>query len=85
MTRYEIRFSKEAKKDVKRLSPKLRAKLKTILLEVITEDPFAGKKLLGDLAGNYSYRLTYKDRIVYSIDEAAGIVYVKRARTHYGE
>jgi Txe/YoeB family toxin of Txe-Axe toxin-antitoxin module len=40
---------------------------------------------LGDLSGSYSYRLTYKDRIVYSLDEERRIVYVERARTHYGE
>ncbi len=68
MSRYQLRFSKQAKKDIERLTPKLRIKLKTLLVEVIAENPYEGKKLLGDLAGNYSYRLTYKDRIVYSVD-----------------
>ena len=85
MSRYQLRFSRQAKKDINRLTPKLRAKFKTLLIEVIAENPYEGKKLLGDLAGNYSYRLTYKDRIVYSIDEELGIVYLKRARTHYGD
>lgn len=83
--RYEIRITKQAKKDIEKLTPKLRRKLRTILVEVISENPYEGKPLLGDLAGNYSYRLTYKDRIVYSIDENAHIVFIKRARTHYGE
>jgi Txe/YoeB family toxin of Txe-Axe toxin-antitoxin module len=83
--RWEVRFSKQAKKDVEQLSPKLRTKLRAILLEVIAEDPYAGKKLLGDLTGSYSYRLTLKDRIVYSLDARRRIVYVERARTHYGE
>jgi mRNA interferase RelE/StbE len=80
-----IPFTKQAKKDVERLPPKLKAKLRDILVEVLAENPYEGKKLLGDLAGSYSYRLTYKDRIVYSLDEERRIIYVERARTHYGE
>jgi len=83
--RWEIRFTKQAKKDVERLSPRLRAKLRDILLEALANNPYEGKKLLGDLARSYSYRLTYKDRIVYSLDEERRIVYIERARTHYGE
>ncbi len=82
---WEVRFTKQAKKDVERLSPKLKSKLRDILLEVLARDPYEGKKLLGDLAGSYPYRLTYRDRIVYSLDEERRIIYVERARTHYGE
>lgn len=85
MKKYQIFFTKQAFKDVKLLSPKLKNKLKSILLEVICKDPFCGKKLLGDLQGNYSYRLDLKNRIVYSIDKEKYIVYVKRAKTHYGD
>ena len=85
MSRYKIRFTRQAEKDIQKLTPRLRRKLNTILAEVIAENPYEGKKLLGDLQGNYSYRLTYKDRIVYSVDEEMMVVYVKRARTHYGE
>lgn len=83
--RYEIRFAKKAHKDINKLAPKLRQKLKTILIEVIAETPYEGKRLVGDLVGDFSYRLSFKDRIVYSIDDGAHIVYIKRARTHYGE
>lgn len=83
--RWEIRFTRQAKKDAERLSPRLRAKLRDVLVEVLSVDPNEGKRLLGDLSGSYSYRLTYKDRIVYSLDEERRIVYVERARTHYGE
>ena len=85
MNRYEIRFTRQAEKDIQKLTPRLRRKLKTILAEVIAENPYEGKKLLGDLQGNHSYRLTHKDRIVYTLDDEKGIVYVKRARTHYGK
>ena len=83
--RYEIRVTDRAEKDIKKLSPKLKKKLFEILTEVLAADPFQGKKLLGDLAGSYSLRLTYKDRIVYSVDTQKKIVFIERAATHYGE
>lgn len=82
---WDIRFAKQAKKDVDQLPPKLKEKLRSILVEVLARNPYEGKKLLGDLSGSYSYRLTYKDRIVYSLDEEHRIIYIERARTHYGE
>ena len=84
-TGYEIRITHQAEKDIRKLTPKLKDKLYDILTEVIAKDPFQGKKLIGDLAGSYSYRLSYQDRIVYSVDIAKKIVYLERARTHYGD
>jgi len=85
MKPYEIRITKQAKKDIDKLTPKLKLKLRDVLTEIIAENPVEGKKLLGDLEGSYSYRLSYKDRVVYSIDEKRRIVYLERARTHHGE
>ncbi len=82
---FKIEFTKTAVKDVPALSPKLTQKLKEILIKQISEEPYLGKKLLGDLTGFFSVRLSYKDRIVYSIDEKQKIIYIHRARTHYGE
>ena len=82
---FEIRITHRAEKDISNLTPKLRRKLYDILTEMIAKEPFQGKKLVGDLAGSYSWRLTYKDRIVYSIDVNARIIYIERAATHYGE
>jgi Txe/YoeB family toxin of toxin-antitoxin system len=82
---FAIRFTREAAKDVKKLSPRLKKKLREILLADLATAPFSGKRLLGDLSGFYSVRLTHKDRIVYSVDEATRTIYVHRARTHYGE
>ena len=85
MTPYAIRFTKEAAKDVAKLSPRLTAKLKIVLREQVAPDPLCGKRLVGDLAGFFSMRLSYKDRLVYSIDEVSGTVIVHPARTHYGK
>lgn len=83
--RYQIRFSKQAEKDIRKLTPKLKAKLKDILRNRIAVDPTSGKALVGDLKGYYSVRLSYQDRIVYSIENEQLIVYVIRAKTHYGD
>ena len=85
MKRYRICFTKEAAKDVKRLTPRLKKKLKTILLETVAVEPKSGKRLVGDLKGFYSHRLSLKDRIVYSIDDKTRTVFIHRTRTHYGE
>lgn len=82
---YEIMFTKEAVKDIKRMSTKLKNKLKEIILNKIAVEPYSGKKLIGDLSGFYSVRLSCNDRIVYSIDENNKIVFIHRTRTHYGE
>ncbi len=82
---YAIRFTKQAEKDIRRLSPKLQQKLKNILREQIAVAPYSGKALVGDLKGYYSVRLNYKDRIVYQIDNESVTVIVLRAKTHYGD
>ncbi|MBU1692418.1 MAG: type II toxin-antitoxin system RelE/ParE family toxin [Verrucomicrobia bacterium] len=82
---YEIRFTREAVRDFHRLTPKLQRKLRKILSQTISRDPYCGKRLVGDLAGFFSYRLTFKDRIVYSIEEKSRTIFVHRTRTHYGE
>ena len=81
---YEIRFTKEALKDVKKLSPRLKSKLKDILERMISLEPYSGKKLVGQLKGFYSMRLSFHDRIVYTIDEEEKKVYIHRSKTHYG-
>lgn len=84
MPKYQIRLTKEALKDLKKYPPRLKTKLKEILQNRIAFDPYSGKKLVGDLSGFYSGRLSYQDRIVYSIDDVETIVYIHRVKTHYG-
>ena len=85
MTPYAIRFPKEAAKDVDKLPPRLKEKLKVILRQQVAPNPRCGKRLVGDLAGFLSLRLTYKDRVVYSVDDDTRTVFIHRARTHYGD
>ena len=80
---YRIVITRKALKDIEKLSPKLKKKLQDILENRIAVDPFAGKKLVGDLEGYRSVRLTLHDRIVYRVDESERVVFILRARTHY--
>jgi Txe/YoeB family toxin of toxin-antitoxin system len=82
---YRIRFTKQAQKDVEKLTPKLREILKSILRNQVAVAPHSGKPLVGELKGYYSIRLSFKDRIVYKIYEDELVVLVIRARTHYGD
>ncbi|MFV2073605.1 MAG: type II toxin-antitoxin system YoeB family toxin [Thermoanaerobaculales bacterium] len=82
---YRVEITRRAQKDIARLTPKFKTKLRDILMNRIAVNPFDGKKLVGELDGYWSVRLTLKDRIVYSIDEQDRIVYILRARTHYGD
>ena len=81
--RYQIIFTKQASKDVLKLTPKLREKLKEILRNKIAVAPESGKKLIGDLQGYYSVRLSFQDRIVYRIEDERCLVLVVRAKGHY--
>jgi toxin YoeB len=80
---FTVRITRRAQKDIEKLAPKLRRKLREVLTNRIAEDPTSGKKLTGDLSGYWSVRLTYQDRIVYRIDEENRVVFILRARTHY--
>jgi mRNA interferase RelE/StbE len=82
---YAVEFTKEAFKDIKKLSPKLKEKVKAIIVGQIAEEPASGKRLVGDLTGFYSVRLSYKDRIVYSFNKAKRIITIHRAKTHYSD
>jgi Txe/YoeB family toxin of toxin-antitoxin system len=82
---YRIRFTRQAEKDIAKLSPRLREKLKEIVRNRLAVDPYSGKPLVGPLKGCWSMRLSYQDRIVYRIEDDALLVLVLRARTHYGD
>ena len=81
---YKVLFSKQAQKEIKKLTPKLREKAKDIIRMQISINPYCGKTLVGDMKGYYSVRLSYSDRIIYSIDDNQVVVFILRAKTHYG-
>lgn len=81
---YRVAVTHRAEKDIAKLGPKLRKKLREVLINRVGVEPYSGKKLVGELEGYWSVRLTYRDRVLYRIDEDERVIYIIRARTHYG-
>lgn len=84
---WRIAYTKQAKKDAKKLSASdLRPKAED-LLAILAENPYQNpppfEKLVGDLAGTYSRRINIQHRLVYQINEAEHVVKVIRMWTHY--
>ncbi|HET6340938.1 MAG TPA: Txe/YoeB family addiction module toxin [Gemmatimonadota bacterium] len=87
MTPWRVVFTRQARKDAKKLSSAgLRPKAE-YLLGVLREDPFRSpppfEKLLGDLSGAHSRRINVQHRLVYQVLEAERTVKVLRMWTHY--
>ena len=84
---WEIYYTKQAKKDAKKLtSAGLKKKAQDILV-LIQENPYQNpppyEKLVGDLDGTYSRRINIQHRVVYQVLEKEKIVKVLRLWTHY--
>ena len=84
---WEIVFTKQAQKDATKLATAgLKAKA-VALLEILRENPFQTpprfEKLVGDLTGAYSRRITIQHRLVYQVLEQAKIIKIIRMWTHY--
>jgi Txe/YoeB family toxin of toxin-antitoxin system len=84
---WELVFTKEAKKDARKLADAGLKRKAEELLAVISSNPFQNpppyEKLLGDLAGAYSRRINIKHRLVYEVFEQEKAVKVLRMWTHY--
>ena len=85
---WRLLFTKQAQKDARKLAaaglkPKAEA-----LLAVLEADPYQTpppfEKLVGDLSGAYSRRITIQHRLVYQVLDEERIVKVLRMWTHYG-
>lgn len=84
---WRVVFTKQARKDARKLSDAgLRSKAET-LLEILQENPYLTpppyEKLIGDLKGAYSRRINIQHRLVYQILENEKAVKVVRMWTHY--
>ena len=84
---WELYFTKQAKKDARKLvSANLKQKAQT-LLEIIQNNPYQTpppyEKLVGDLNGAYSRRLNIKHRLVYQVLEEEMSIKILRMWTHY--
>ena len=84
---YELVYTRQARKDAKKLKGTPLAKKAKELLEIIRETPFADpppfEALVGDLKGAYSRRISIQHRLVYEVFVAEQVVKVIRLWTHY--
>lgn len=84
---WAIYYTKQAKKDARKLaSAGLKEKAKA-LLSIIQENPYQNppphEKLIGDLDGAYSRRINIQHRLVYQVIENEKSIKVLRLWTHY--
>jgi len=84
---YKLLYTKQAKKDARKLSESnLKSKAQEIL-DILKKDPFTEyppyERLIGDLTGAFSRRLNIQHRIVYQVIEDEKIVKILRMWTHY--
>jgi len=82
-----IVFTKQAKKDAKKIA---RSGLKSAVLhlsDILREDPYCSnpsyERLLGDLSGAYSRRINIQHRLVYQVLDDIKTVKIIRMWTHY--
>jgi Txe/YoeB family toxin of toxin-antitoxin system len=84
---WRLVYAKQAQKDAEKLAaaglkPKAQALL-AILVENPYQTPPPFEKLVGDLSGAYSRRISIQHRLVYQVLDEAKIVKVLRMWTHY--
>lgn len=85
---WRVVYTRQARKDAKKLGAAGLKKKAQYLLEILAEDPRKSppryEKLVGDLAGAYSRRINVQHRLVYEILDEERVVKVIRMWTHYG-
>lgn len=84
---WKLVYTKQARKDAKKIaSSGLKPKAEH-LLELLSEDPYKNpppfEKLVGDLAGACSRRINIQHRLVYQVIDDIKTVKVIRMWTHY--
>ncbi|MBT4619137.1 MAG: Txe/YoeB family addiction module toxin [Gammaproteobacteria bacterium] len=84
---WKLYYTKQAKKDARKLASAGLKKKAQILLGILEENPFQNpppyEKLVGDLSGAYSRRINIQHRLVYQVMEKEQEVKVIRLWTHY--
>jgi Txe/YoeB family toxin of toxin-antitoxin system len=84
---YELFYTRQARKDSKKLKGSPLASKAKELLALISDNPWIDpplfEALVGDLKGAYSRRINIQHRIVYQVLEAKSMIKVLRLWTHY--
>jgi len=84
---WRLVFTKQAKKDAKKIVQSGLKPQANRLLDLLREDPYRNpppyEKLVGDLFGAYSRRINIQHRLIYQILEDINTVKIIRMWTHY--
>ena len=84
---WRVVFTKQAKKDAKKLAAAGLQNKAENLLDILRENPYRTpptyEKLLGDLSGACSRRINIQHRLVYQILDNEKVVKIIRMWTHY--
>ena len=87
MVKWELRFTKQAQKDAKKLAAASLKSKAELLLKILQDNPFQSpppfEKLRGDLTGAFSRRINIQHRLVYQVYQKEKTVKVLRLWTHY--
>lgn len=84
---WDLYFTRQARKDAKKLAAAGLKDKAEDLLDLLRDNPYRNpppyEKLVGDLAGACSRRITIQHRLVYQILEKRKAIKVLRLWTHY--
>lgn len=84
---FKVILSKQAVKDARKIKQAGLKDQAQSLLNLLKENPFKNspgyEKLIGNLAGFYSRRISIQHRLIYSVDKKSKTVHVLRMWTHY--
>ena len=84
---WSIVYTKQAQKDARKIASSNLEPQAQRLLEIIAKNPFQNpppyEKLIGDLAGAFSRRISIQHRLVYQVYDAVRTIKVIRMWTHY--
>ena len=84
---WQLYYTRQAQKDAKKLSAAGLQKKAQQLLDILQKNPFQNpppyEKLIGDLAGACSRRISIQLRLVYQVLREEKAVKILRMWTHY--
>jgi len=84
---WTLYYTKQSKKDAKKLTAANLNEKAEKLLSLIEDNPYTNpppyEKLVGDLSGAYSRRLNIQHRIVYQVLEEERAIKILRLWSHY--
>lgn len=87
MVKWRIVYTRQAQRDAKKIAAAGLRPTAEKLLEILSDNPFqtppSFEKLIGDLSGAYSRRITIQRRLVYQVLQEIKTVKVIRMWTHY--